>query len=89
MKRSTFANMEVSVVSASRFLGRCIGCKSEVHEFICSKVKGWVAGVECLAKAKCCYPQSAYTTFTHSLLSECTYSVLSMVVMMNRYRCVT
>ena len=68
-----FANMEVSVVSAIHFLGRYIGCKSEVHEFIRSKVKGWVDEVNCLAKATCHYPQSAYTTFIHSMSSECIY----------------
>ena len=45
------ANMEVSVVPASQLLGRCIRYQSEVHRFVRSKVKGWVDGVECLAKA--------------------------------------
>ena len=68
-----FADMEVMLVPASHFLGGCVGCKSEVCEFVCCKVRGWVDGVECLVKATNCYPQSAYAVFTHSLPCEWTY----------------
>ena len=71
--KNQFAVMEVKIVPASRFLGGCIGCKSEVCEFVHSKVRGWVDGVDCLAKARRCYPQSAYATFIHSLSCEWTY----------------
>ena len=68
-----FADMEVMVVPASHFLGGCVGRKSEVCEFVHSKVREWVEGVECLAKAVYCYPQFAYAAFTHSLSCELTY----------------
>ena len=65
--------MEVMIVPASPFLGGCVGHKSEVYEFVHSKVRGWVDGVECLAKAAHRYPQSAYAAFIHSLSCEWTY----------------
>ena len=71
--QSLFADMDVAVVIASRFLGGCIGRESEVHAFVCSKVESWVVCVEPLAKAARTYPQSAYAAFTHSLSCEWTY----------------
>ncbi len=68
-----FADLQVTVVLASRFLGGCVGRETEVHEYVRAKVKGWVTGVERLAQAARVYPQSAYAAFTHSLSCEWTY----------------
>ena len=71
--QSLFADMDVAVVVASRFLGGCVGRESEVHAFVRSKVESWVVCVERLAKAARTYPQLAYAAFTHSLSCEWTY----------------
>ena len=59
--------------SSEPFLGECVGRKSEAHEFVRSKVRGWVNGVECHVEAEHRYPKSVYTAFTHSLSCEWTY----------------
>ena len=68
--RTLFNELSVEVVTASRFLGGCIGNEIEVQLFVQDRVKQWVDHVKCLAHAAPSYPQSAYAAFTHSLSFE-------------------
>ena len=68
-----FADLQVKVVLASRFLGGCVGTDDGIHCFVQSKVDTWVHCVERLAEVAKAYPQSAYSAFTRSLSSEWSY----------------
>ena len=68
-----FADLQVKVVLASRFLGGCVGTDDGIHRFVQSKVDTWVHCVERLAEVAKAYPQSAYSAFTRSLSSEWSY----------------
>ena len=67
--RALFAELQVEVVVADRFLSGCIGRDEEICQFVREKVQGWTKSVEYLAQAAHCYPQSAHAGFTHSLSS--------------------
>ncbi len=71
--KALFADLEVDIVLASRFLGSCVGDPEGIQRFVRSKVDGWVDAVCCLADAAKTYPQSAYSAFTHSLSNEWIY----------------
>ena len=71
--RILFADLQVNIVLASRFLGGCVGDKDGVQQFVRSRVEGWVEAVSRLADAAKTYPQSAHSAFTHSLSNEWTY----------------
>ena len=68
-----FADLQVKVVLASRFLGGCVGTDDGINRFVRSKVDTWVHCVKRLADVAKAYPQSAYSAFTRSLSSEWSY----------------
>ncbi len=68
-----FADLNVKVTLADRFLGGYVGKCDEVRQLIGAKVECWIDAIECLSQAAVSYPQSAYAAFTHSLSAEWTY----------------
>ena len=76
--RNLFSDLEVDVVTASRFLGGCVGNEEEIHQYVRSKVDLWTKHVERLAQAARAYPQSCYAAFTRSL--SCEWAFLQRVV---------
>ena len=76
--RNLFSDLEVDVVTASRFLGGCVGNEEEIHQYVLSKVVLWTKHVERLARAARAYPQSCYAAFTRSL--SCEWAFLQPVV---------
>ena len=76
--RNLFSDLEVDVVTASRFLGGCVGNEEEIHQYVRSKVDLWTKHVQRLAQAARAYPQSCYAAFTRSL--SCEWAFLQHVV---------
>ena len=68
-----FADLDVDIVLASRFLGVCIANQKGIEEYVMDKVDDWVSTVSRLAEVAKSYPQSAHSAFTHSVSSQWTY----------------
>ena len=51
-----FADLEVDIVLASRFLGGCVGKEEGVRHCLRNKVGGWVEAITRLAEAALTYP---------------------------------
>ena len=71
--REMFADLDVDIALASRFLGGCIGNQKGIEEYVMDKVDDWVRTVSRLAEVAKSYPQSAHSAFTHSVSSQWTY----------------
>ena len=68
-----FADLNVKIVLADRFLGGYIGDRDVKRQLFCGKIEKWIDAVESLSRAAVNYPQAAHAAFTHSLSMEWTH----------------